>query len=155
VPTSATTAFRRSGVTLHLLHHPTTSWGLRTSTWARSHDVGFLIVVSMFNPLNGPPFRAELYLMIAGKQSQGRGTKFPARLRVWTGAPGRPACLFETGYLAEGIAMEALRLMQDGGFRHVPITRNKRGISVVSVPDFSGPEHTRLEDERETFERLR
>jgi CBS domain-containing protein len=55
----------------------------------------------------------------------------------------------------EGTAMEALRLMQDGGFRHVPVVHGDRVVGVVSFIDFSGPEHTRLEDETETFERLR
>jgi hypothetical protein len=47
VPTLATTAFSRSGVMRHLLHQPTTSWGLFTFTWARSQVVSFLTVAAM------------------------------------------------------------------------------------------------------------
>ncbi len=54
-----------------------------------------------------------------------------------------------------GTAMEALRLMQDGGFRHVPVVEAGRVVGVVSHTDFAGPEHTRLEEETEAFETLR
>ena len=60
VPTSATTAFRRSGVTFHLLHHPTTSGGLLTSTWARSQDVGFRVVASI-DQLSNLAFRFKRF----------------------------------------------------------------------------------------------
>lgn len=53
-------------------------------------------------------------------------------------------------------AMDALRLMQDGGFRHVPITtEGGRVVGVVSRGDFLALEHTRLEDETFIFEVLR
>ena len=54
-----------------------------------------------------------------------------------------------------GTAMEALRLMQDGGFRHVPVVEAGRVVGVVSYTDFAGLEHTRLEEETEVFEILR
>lgn len=53
-------------------------------------------------------------------------------------------------------AMDALRSMQDGGFRHAPITtEGGRVIGVVSCGDFRALEHTRLEDETLIFEVLR
>lgn len=53
-------------------------------------------------------------------------------------------------------AMDALRLMQDGGFRHVPVTaEGGRVVGVVSRGDFRALEHTRLEDETFVFEVLR
>ena len=54
-----------------------------------------------------------------------------------------------------GTATEALRLMQDGGFRHVPVVEAGRVVGVVSYTDFAGLEHTRLEEETEAFETLR
>jgi CBS domain-containing protein len=54
-----------------------------------------------------------------------------------------------------GTAMEALRLMQDGGFNHVPVVEGRRVVAIVSYADFLGLEHTRLEEETEVFERLR
>ena len=51
-------------------------------------------------------------------------------------------------------AIEALRMMQDGGFRHIPITQNGRAIGIVSRGDFRGLEQARLDDETHIFERL-
>ena len=44
-------------------------------------------------------------------------------------------------------AIEALRAMNDGGFRHLPIIENGRIVSVVSRTDFTGIEIDRLEEE--------
>lgn len=51
-------------------------------------------------------------------------------------------------------AIEALRLMQDGGFRHIPITEDGRLLGVVSRGDFRGLEKARLDDETRMFERI-
>jgi CBS domain-containing protein len=51
-------------------------------------------------------------------------------------------------------AIEALRLMQDGGFRHIPITEDGRVVGIVSRGDFRGLEKARLDDETRMFERL-
>jgi CBS domain-containing protein len=51
-------------------------------------------------------------------------------------------------------AIEALRLMQDGGFRHIPITEEGRVVGIVSRGDFRGLEKARLDDETHIFERL-
>jgi len=51
-------------------------------------------------------------------------------------------------------AIEALRLMQDGGFRHIPITDDGRVVGIVSRGDFRGLEKARLDDETRMFERL-
>jgi CBS domain-containing protein len=52
-------------------------------------------------------------------------------------------------------AMEALRLMRDGGFDHVPVAEGDRALGVVSHGHFLGIEQTRLEEETRTFETLR
>jgi CBS domain-containing protein len=44
-------------------------------------------------------------------------------------------------------AIEALRAMNDGGFRHLPIIEGGRIVSVVSRTDFTGIEIDRLEEE--------
>jgi len=51
-------------------------------------------------------------------------------------------------------AIEALRLMQDGGFRHIPVTESGRVVGIVSRGDFRGLEQARLDDETHMFERL-
>lgn len=51
-------------------------------------------------------------------------------------------------------AMDALRCMQDGGFRHVPIVRDGEVVGVVSRGDFRAVEHARLDEETGLWERL-
>ncbi|WP_149536348.1 CBS domain-containing protein [Siccirubricoccus phaeus] len=51
-------------------------------------------------------------------------------------------------------AIEALRLMQDRGCRHVPIVEGGRVCGIVSRGDFRGGELERLEEETNLWERL-
>jgi CBS domain-containing protein len=52
-------------------------------------------------------------------------------------------------------AIDALRLMWDGGFRHVPLIRTGQIVGVVSRGDFKGVEFGRHEDERDLWEHMR
>ena len=52
-------------------------------------------------------------------------------------------------------AIDALRLMWDGGYRHVPLVKDGRVLGVVSRGDFKGLELDRHEDERELWEHMR
>jgi CBS domain-containing protein len=52
-------------------------------------------------------------------------------------------------------AIDALRLMWDGGFQHVPLVQEGRILGVVSRGDFKGDEHSRLEEERQLWEHMR
>lgn len=54
----------------------------------------------------------------------------------------------------EGTAIDALRLMSDSGFRHLPVVRNKKIVGIVSRGDFKGMELDRLEDETSLWERI-
>ena len=51
-------------------------------------------------------------------------------------------------------AIEALRLMQDGGFRHVPVVDKGRVVGIVSRGDFRGLEQARLDEETGLWERI-
>jgi CBS domain-containing protein len=51
-------------------------------------------------------------------------------------------------------AVDALRLMQDGGFRHVPVVEHGRPVGIVSRGDFRGLEHDRLDQETGLWERI-
>ena len=51
-------------------------------------------------------------------------------------------------------AIEALRLMQDGGYRHLPIVDNGKLVGVVSKGDFRGVEQDRLDEETGIWERI-
>lgn len=51
-------------------------------------------------------------------------------------------------------AIEALRLMHDGGFRHVPVIEGDVVVGIVSHGDFHGLEHDRLDVETGFWERI-
>jgi CBS domain-containing protein len=51
-------------------------------------------------------------------------------------------------------AIEALRLMEDGRYRHVPIVDDGLVVGVVSRFDFSGIEIDRLDEETGLWERI-
>jgi CBS domain-containing protein len=79
-------------------------------------------------------------------------------------AEGRPAATTTLGEAMtrdpitlkpEETAIDALRLMWDGGFRHVPLVGNGRILGVVSRGDFKGVEFGRHEDERDLWEHMR
>jgi CBS domain-containing protein len=52
-------------------------------------------------------------------------------------------------------AIEAMRIMRDGGFRHVPVVDDGVVIGVVSRGDFRGLELDRLDEETGIWERMR
>jgi CBS domain-containing protein len=51
-------------------------------------------------------------------------------------------------------AIDALRLMRDGGFRHIPVVEEGTVIGVVSRGDFRGLEQDRLDEETGIWERI-
>jgi CBS domain-containing protein len=51
-------------------------------------------------------------------------------------------------------AIDALRLMSDGGFRHVPVVDGDTVVGIVSHGDFRGLETARLDEETGLWERL-
>lgn len=51
-------------------------------------------------------------------------------------------------------AIEALRLMEDGRYRHLPIVEEGKVIGIVSRFDFSGLELDRLDEETGLWERI-
>jgi CBS domain-containing protein len=55
----------------------------------------------------------------------------------------------------EQTALDALRLMWDGGFRHVPLVKQGKVTGVVSRGDFKGFEQSRHETERDLWEHMR
>jgi CBS domain-containing protein len=44
-------------------------------------------------------------------------------------------------------AIDALRMMQDGGYRHLPIVDGARIVGIISYADFNGLERARLDEE--------
>lgn len=51
-------------------------------------------------------------------------------------------------------AIDALRAMSDGGFRHVPVVQRDRIVGIVSRADFKGQEIDRLDEEEVLAERI-
>ncbi len=51
-------------------------------------------------------------------------------------------------------SIEALRLMQDGGYRHLPVIDKGKVVGVVSRGDFRGLEQARLDEETGLWERI-
>jgi CBS domain-containing protein len=53
------------------------------------------------------------------------------------------------------IAIDALRMMEDCGCRHLPIVENEKVVGIVSRGDFRGAELDRLDEETGIWERMR
>ena len=51
-------------------------------------------------------------------------------------------------------AIDALRLMQDGDYRHLPVVDGGRVLGLVSRRDFHGVEKARRDDETNLWERI-
>jgi CBS domain-containing protein len=73
----------------------------------------------------------------------------PAKTKVSEVMTGRPSTISPGKR-----AIEALRQMQDGGYRHLPVVEDGTLLGIVSRNDFSGLEKARLEDETEIWERI-
>jgi CBS domain-containing protein len=55
----------------------------------------------------------------------------------------------------ESRAIDALRRMGDGGFRHLPVVENERIWGIVSRGDFKGMEIDQLDEEEHLWECIR
>jgi CBS domain-containing protein len=51
-------------------------------------------------------------------------------------------------------AIDALRLMQCGGYRHLPLVDGEKVVGIVSKGDFRGIEQDRLDEETGIWERI-
>lgn len=109
----------------------------------RNHRIGAVLVTDAAGHLMGIfTGRDAICRMLA----EGRD---PSRTRLAEVMTSCPECLGP-----QVTAIEALRLMRDGGFRHVPVVEGDRLVGVVSRGDFLGQEQARLEDESVLWERL-
>lgn len=74
----------------------------------------------------------------------------PARTLLGQVMTANPTCLPPHAH-----AMEALRILNDGGFRHLPVTRDGVVVGVVSRYDFRAQEQRRHDEETGFFEVIR
>jgi len=51
--------------------------------------------------------------------------------------------------------IDALRLMWDGGYRHLPVVKDEKILGIVSRGDFKADEQDRIEEERNLWEHMR
>jgi hypothetical protein len=54
----------------------------------------------------------------------------------------------------DATAIDALRCIHDGGFRHLPIVRDGRPVAIVPRRDF-GIEKARIDEENDLWQHLR
>ncbi len=52
------------------------------------------------------------------------------------------------------MAIEALRLMSDGGYRHIPVVEKGKLVGVISRGDFRAAEEARLDEETGLWQRI-
>lgn len=52
-------------------------------------------------------------------------------------------------------SIEALRMMWDGGFRHLPLMDGDKILGVISRGDFESSEQLQLDEERQLWEHMR
>jgi CBS domain-containing protein len=107
-----------------------------------SHRVGAVLVVDDEQRLQGIFTGRDVVRLLA----EGRNPAHTHLDAVMTRAPA---------HLPPGHnALDALRLMQDGGFRHVPVVAEDRVVGLVSHGDFHAFEHARLDEETGIWERI-
>ena len=78
--------------------------------------------------------------------AKGRSGNTPLR-QVMTETP--------TTMSPEKTALDALRLMWDGGFRHLPLVEGEKVVGVISRGDFQSEEQIELDEERRLWEHMR
>ncbi len=107
-----------------------------------AHRIGAILVVGDGERLEGIFTGRDAVRLLA----EGRN---PAHTHLHAVMTPQPSCM-----APHHVAMDALRLMQDGGFRHVPVVADGRVLGLVSSGDFRAQEHARLDEETGFWERL-
>lgn len=108
----------------------------------RTHNVGSVLIMAK-GSLEGIVTVADMtYRVIA----EGRDPQKTPLKAVMTARPDTIA--------QDCTAIEALRLMQDGGYRHLPVVEGATVLGVVSRRDFHGSEQARLDVETHLWERI-
>lgn len=99
------------------------------------HRIGAILVLDPAGHLAGIFTGRDAVRLLANGHN-------PAHTRLDRVMTRNPECIRPREH-----AMDALRTMADGGFRHLPVVENGRVIGLVSVGDFRSTEHTRLDEE--------
>ena len=148
---------------LDIVHHqnPVTLAATATAQEAcslmRKHRIGAILVVEEENRLIG----IFTGVVAAGIIIVGIFTGRDAVCRVLAEGRDPVATRLEDVMTTAPVTMkpgstanDALHLMQDGGFRHIPVVDKGRIIGIVSKGDFRGLEQARLDEETELWEHI-
>ena len=106
------------------------------------HRIGAIVVADVDGRLEGIFTGRDVVRLLA----EGRSPAHTKLVDVMTREPSH----MQPGHTA----IDALRMMHDGGFRHVPVVSGGRVEGVVSVVDFRAIEHDRLDEESGFWERI-
>ena len=107
------------------------------------HKIGAVLVTDAKGALAGIFTGRDLVRIIAAGKDPGATTLRSAMTgKPHTMPPGRTA-------------IDALRVMRDGGFRHIPVVDEGKIVGIVSRGDFRGLEHDRLDVETGYWETIR
>ena len=114
------------------------------ATLMRARHIGSVLVVAADGTLEGIFTERDLVCRVVAERKNPDRTKLGA---VMTARPqcGRP----------ETTAIDALRAMHDGGFRHLPVVKDGKPVAVVSRRDFFGIEKARIDEESELWAHIR
>lgn len=109
----------------------------------RERRVGAVVVIDRQHHLAGIFTGRDA---VARVLAEGRDPAITKLSEVMTPSP----CCMASGQKA----IEALRLMQDGGFRHIPVVEGGNVVGIVSRGDFRGLEQARMDEETGLWERI-
>jgi CBS domain-containing protein len=102
------------------------------------------VVVSTSGRLEGIFTSGDLVKRVVG------GKRNPAKTRLEDVMTRRPDTVMPTSF-----ATDALRMMQDGRYRHLPVMHGERIVGIVSRRDFFGQEQSIVEEEDHLSETMR
>ncbi len=108
----------------------------------RERNVGAILIIEDGRLLGIFTERDMVHRVVA----EGRNPEESALGAVMTQGPDTAA--------PDMTALDALRLMQDGGYRHLPVVSRGKVAGIVSRRDFAGIEKMQLDQETATWERI-
>lgn len=131
--------YRREPVTL-----PEGASAIDACRKMREHKVGAVVVLDAKGQLAGIFTGRDVVYRLVADERDPRTTKLAD---VMTRGPDKLP--------AEATPIEALRRMEDGGFRHLPVVdRDGRVVAVISKWDFRARDLARLDEETGYWERI-
>jgi CBS domain-containing protein len=127
----------------HPVTMPTTASVRDACAKMHEHRIGAVLVTDAKGGLAGIFTGRDLVRIVADGQDAGTITLHSAMTsKPHTMPPGHHA-------------IDALRVMRDGGFRHIPVVEDGNIKGIVSRGDFRGLEHDRLDIETGYWETIR